>query len=78
MNGIEKEIDSLGRILIPIKIRHKLGLSENSKVLISMTSDGVFIKPSNASCAICGALIEKDKKLRLCNACIEKAKTTEQ
>ena len=31
MDGIEKEIDALGRVVIPIEFRNKLGIDKNEK-----------------------------------------------
>ena len=43
MDGIEKEIDDLGRIVIPVKFRKKLGVEKNSKVILSLNGDTVCI-----------------------------------
>ena len=75
MNGIEKDIDSLGRVVIPIKFRKKLGIESNSKVFVSMEDDMILISPANKYCALCGAKIENVQKFRLCNSCISKIKS---
>ena len=75
MNEIEKEIDMLGRVVIPIKFRKKLGINNNSKVLISMDSDTILIAPANKSCALCGKAVKEHRELRLCDKCISLAKS---
>ena len=43
MKGIEREIDRLGRVVIPIEFRKKLGIEFNSKVLISLSNGEIII-----------------------------------
>ena len=76
MCGIEKEIDGLGRVVIPMKFRKKLGAVSNSKVLISMAGDNVLISPITRHCALCGKEITQVSKIRLCASCISEVKTT--
>ena len=54
MNGIEKDMDNLGRVVIPIKYRRKLGIENNSTVLVSLEDDTILIHPKNRHCALCG------------------------
>ena len=75
MNGIEKDVDSLGRVVIPIKFRKKLGVESNSKVLVSLEDDMILISPANKHCALCGTKIENTQKFRLCNCCISMIKS---
>ncbi len=75
MNGIEREVDNLGRVVIPIKFRKKLGIDNNSIVLISFENDKVIISPKNRHCAICGELVETEQKFRLCKSCISEIKS---
>lgn len=66
MNGIEKEIDNLGRVVIPIEFQKKLGVDAFSKVSISLTDD----TPIDKRCALCGKTIKSNGKFKLCNNCI--------
>ena len=72
--GIEREVDNLGRIVLPIEIRKKMGIERNSKVLITTNDDTVFIKPSNKVCSMCKKQCELIPELGLCKSCIEKVK----
>ncbi len=74
MSGIEKEIDALGRVVIPAKFRKRMGIESDATVLVSMEDDAVLISPISKRCALCGDKIEKDKKYRLCESCIFKIK----
>ena len=42
MSGIEREIDDVGRVVIPMEFRKALGVEFNSKVLISLLPDKSF------------------------------------
>ena len=75
MNGIEKEIDSLGRVVIPATFRKKLGIKSNARVLISLEDNIITISPSIKHCALCGKAINKEQTLRICNDCILKIKS---
>lgn len=73
MNGIEKNVDELGRVVLPVKMRKKLNLKNRSAVLITMEDDTILITPKERHCALCGNnnIIEG---VRLCQACVSKVK----
>ena len=70
MDGTEREIDKLGRVVIPIKIRRKLNLKPTSKVLIYLDGDKIVITATESHCAICGEKITHKRAIRLCDNCI--------
>ena len=37
-HGIEKEVDKLGRIVLPVKFRAQLGIKTEEKVLVSLAA----------------------------------------
>lgn len=74
MSGVERKIDKLGRIVLPIEYRKRLCLIENSKVTVSINNDIIFITPSEQKCLICGSLSHLSKTLPLCLNCINKIK----
>ena len=71
--GIEKRIDMLGRVVVPIELRRKAGIELNSKVVLSFER-GVITISSGYSCALCGARIGTFREYRLCEDCIDKIK----
>ena len=73
-NGIEREVDNLGRIVLPMEFRKKLGIERNSKVLITMNDETVFIKASEPLCAMCKKQGALNTDLGICKNCIEKVK----
>ena len=77
MKGIEREIDRLGRVVIPIEFRKKLGIAFNSKVLISLSNGEIIITAQKSHCALRGKEIDANyHELQLCDKCINKIKAT--
>ena len=74
MSGIEKEIDNLGRVVLPADFRHRLGLGRNDKVLVSLESGSIVISPLKARCALCKNLLAGTEPLSLCPDCAAKVK----
>ncbi len=72
MDGTEREIDKLGRVVIPIKIRKKLNIESEAKVLVYLEGNHVVISPMELHCALCGNKITKNRNIRLCDNCILK------
>ena len=70
MNGIEKEVDKLGRVVIPIEYRRRLKIENNSTVRVSLVGDTVIITSSRRYCALCGERLQGEAELRLCDSCI--------
>ena len=72
--GIIKDIDELGRFVIPGDIRKKLDVKTFE---IFLDDDGIFLKKIDVDiCAFCNSrkdLAKFDSK-RICNKCIEKIK----
>ena len=74
MSGIERRVDKLGRVVLPIGYRERLGLTENSKVNISMENESISITPIGEKCVMCGSKEEINQSLCLCIRCIERVK----
>ena len=53
--GIVRNIDNLGRVVIPVEIRNMLAVSYGSPVEIIEVDGGVFIKKhiARAKCCVC-------------------------
>ncbi len=74
MNGIEKEVDRLGRVVIPAEYRKRLGIKEGMRVLLSFENDAIMMRAENGCCAICGKKVNPIAKIRLCAECLAQAK----
>ena len=72
--SIERSIDKLGRIVLPIKYREKLGIKTDDKVIINLDGETITVSPAKSVCALCGNSISKPGNIRICNACVNKIK----
>ncbi len=78
--GFIREIDSVGRIVVPMQLRKELGLTATGSK-VEMFSDGkqIICRKAVADCAFCKSetdLVEFEGKY-ICKACIEKLKMAE-
>jgi AbrB family transcriptional regulator, transcriptional pleiotropic regulator of transition state genes len=53
--GIVRNLDELGRIVIPIEIRKRLGLGEKDPLEISVQDDVIMLSRPESSCVFCGS-----------------------
>lgn len=77
MKGTDRKIDRLGRIVIPISYRRALDLQPNDAVTVSIKNGEIVISPVKYTCVICGTILEKRSKLRICRHCIITIKENE-
>ena len=70
--GIVRQMDSLGRIVLPIELRRSFDLKEHDRVEISVEEDRIVLRKFEPSCVLCGGtkeLTEFRGKL-LCGKCV--------
>ena len=74
--GIVRNVDELGRIVIPKEMRTKMNISNSDPVEIYVEGDKIILTKYHQACMLCGADSElvsfKDKKI--CSACLEEIK----
>lgn len=77
--GIVRRIDELGRIVLPIETRKRLGLDAKDPVEIIAEKDRIIIKKFEPTCIFCGeagnVILYKEK--RICKNCLKDLKKTE-
>ncbi len=77
--GIVRKVDELGRIVLPIETRKRLGLEAKDPVEIFVEKDRVILKKYEPTCIFCGdssgIVIYKDK--RVCKNCLEELKNAD-
>lgn len=61
--GVRREIDRLGRVVVPVEWRRKYGLKTGTPVAIHEVDEGFLIEVICRSCALCGT---SDGKKELC------------
>lgn len=74
MIEVERKIDKLGRIVLPMDFRKALGLKEEESVCISVSADAITIKAVKSNCKICACASDVSIALKICSKCIEKIK----
>ena len=70
--GIVRRIDELGRIVIPIEIRKRLGLAEKDPVEISVDGETILLSKPQSVCVFCGGneALEEHRGRPVCGPCI--------
>ncbi|MBQ7333688.1 MAG: AbrB/MazE/SpoVT family DNA-binding domain-containing protein [Clostridia bacterium] len=74
--GIVRNIDELGRLVIPKEMRKKMGIGESSPVEIFVEDDRIIVTKYQDSCIFCGDSKElcDFKGKRICKSCAEEIK----
>ena len=72
MNVVERRIDKLGRIVLPMDFRKALGLEGEATVVIGMNDNTITVKSADTSCRLCGSTEKVSRRLKICSECIEK------
>ena len=75
MVGFERAIDDLGRIVLPMEYREKVGITARSKLLICEKDGVITIRPARRICKICGSTENVNEEMPLCSECLKKAKS---
>jgi AbrB family transcriptional regulator, transcriptional pleiotropic regulator of transition state genes len=70
--GIIRNIDELGRIVIPIEIRKSFGLGEKDPLEISIKDDTILLSKPQGACVFCGRnnRLEEYRGRSVCRHCI--------
>jgi AbrB family transcriptional regulator, transcriptional pleiotropic regulator of transition state genes len=70
--GIIRNIDELGRIVIPIEIRKRFGLSEKDPLEISVKDEMILLSKPRTICVFCGrsSNVEEHRGRAICRMCI--------
>jgi transcriptional pleiotropic regulator of transition state genes len=77
--GIVRHIDELGRIVIPIEIRKRLGLTERDPVEISLKGETIMLAKPQTMCLFCGREdeLEEHRGRPVCRVCIGELAATD-
>lgn len=74
--GIVRNVDPLGRIVLPKELRGTLDIQENDALEIFVDGDAIVLKKYQPGCIFCnetvGVIIFKDKKI--CPECLSNIK----
>ena len=72
--GIVRELDTLGRIVIPMELRRRYGLGAKDPIEIYTEGDAIILKKYTTTCFICN---EADADIscgpfHICRNCLDK------
>lgn len=71
--GIIRNVDNLGRVVIPKEMRKEFQLIEHEPVEILATENGVLIRKPAITCLVCGEEYEVEiERVKLCKKCLDK------
>ena len=70
-SGIVRNVDNVGRIVIPKEIRKILGINEGDPVEIVKVNNDVVLRKYSEGCIFCGSNnnIKVFKNMQVCNGC---------
>jgi transcriptional pleiotropic regulator of transition state genes len=70
--GIIRNVDELGRIVIPIEIRKHLGLGEKDPLEISVRDDVILLSKPQSLCIFCGrgGTLRQHHGRGVCSTCV--------
>lgn len=70
--GIVRNIDELGRIVVPKEIRQRFGIAKNDPVEIYVENDSIILRKYTPVCHFCGSTedIVEYKDKCVCRACV--------
>jgi AbrB family transcriptional regulator, transcriptional pleiotropic regulator of transition state genes len=71
--GISRNIDDLGRIVIPVELRKRLGIEKQDSLQIFVENDQIILRKSAPNCVACGSDAELmkigNKEIYFCQEC---------
>lgn len=74
MEVVERKIDKLGRIVLPVDFRKALGLEGEAEVLLGISGGAITVRGVDTACKLCGSVQNVSKHLKICSYCIVKIK----
>lgn len=72
--GIVKNLDDLGRILLPIEMRKTMDIEPKDPVEIYVDGDSIIFKKYESGCHFCGDMQKENtyyKEKLVCESCVE-------
>lgn len=71
--GIVRNIDELGRVVVPKELRKKLGIANTDPVEIYVEDDKIILKKYIPVCHFCGSTdnLTEYKEKNICSSCIQ-------
>ena len=76
--GIVRNLDALGRVVLPMEMRKTLNIEEKDPIEITLEGDTIVLRKYEPCCIFCGNLSDNIlfNEKRICRKCIEKLKNS--
>ena len=76
--GIVRHLDELGRIVIPIEIRKRFGLTERDALEITVKDQTILLSRPRSTCVFCGSTssIVEHRGRGVCRSCATELAST--
>lgn len=74
MKQFARNVDQLGRVVLPVEIRRINHIKEGDLLFVNATEAGILLTPAKVACAICGSgedVLTVDG-IKLCRNCAER------
>ena len=77
--GIVRQMDSLGRIVLPIELRRTLDIAQKDSLEIYVDESSIILKKYQPSCIFCNNAkdVINYKGKNICKSCLDELKTQE-
>ena len=74
--GIVRNVDELGRIVIPKEMRTKMNISSSDPIEIYVEEDKIILTKYSDTCLFCGSreALSSFKGKNICSVCLEEIK----
>jgi len=75
--GIVRQMDSLGRIVLPIELRRTLDIAQKDSLEIYVDESSIILKKYQPSCVFCNDAkdVINYKGKNICKSCLDELKT---
>jgi len=75
--GIVRQMDSLGRIVLPIELRRTLDIAQKDSLEIYVDESAIILKKYQPSCVFCNDAkdVINYKGKNICKSCLDELKT---
>ena len=75
--GIVRQMDSLGRIVLPIELRRTLDIAQKDSLEIYVDESSIILKKYQPSCIFCNNAkdVINYKGKNICKSCLDELKT---
>lgn len=71
--GIVRNIDELGRIVIPMEIRKSMGISSSDPIEIYVENENIILRKHRDYCCVCGRgeTVKEFNDKKFCQTCLD-------